>query len=319
MADNKTVQIPHNRSHLDALADKFADGRDSNDFNEFMMELENSMVFVPAQGPENMSPEMQEKAKSGQPIPIDKDHQPRVVLLAKDDGEKVLPVFTSESQIPQDKRPPAIMNIPFKMVIGILKANINEVKNIAVNPFTKGFVLNENLIDLVDRRYKAGANEAGPQGQPVRLTEDQMRAIAHVKMARELLPKKLFADPEKVLGDIKLGKEKYILSAYREAYPQNAAIPYSEDDIAVMTLQIEDDLAMTRIDLPEKHTQEGSPLRIYITKEGDRIGYYLIERGGKELPSMIATVLPDGTHEKLEEAPENGAEIEAIMGLLKPS
>ena len=320
MADNdKIIQIPQNRSHLDALADKFADDKDNNDFAAFMTELENSMVLVPAQAPDNLSPELEEKAKTGQPIPIDQDHQPKIVLLSKTDGSKVFPVFTSPAQIPNDKRPPAIMNIPFKLVIATIKNNLSEVSEIAVNPFTKGFVLNRNLIDLVDKRYKTGANERKDGGKEVQLTEKQVHAIAHVRMSRELFPKKLYEDPEKTLSDLKLGKEKYILSLYKEVYPPTLKVPYSEEEVAVMSLQIEDDLMITRIDLPEKNTQEGSPLRIYITEEAGRPGYYMVERGGKEIPSMISCVRPDGTHEKLEEAPENGAELEAIMGLLKPS
>ncbi len=34
---------------------------------------------------------------------------------------------------------------------------------------------------------------------------------------------------------------------------------------------------------------------------------------------MIARVTPDGKHEILEPAPENGAEIEAILNLVEPS
>ena len=308
-----------NRSHLDALADKFSDTQDNNDFAAFMTELENSMVLVPAEAPAEITDEIREAAKAGKPLPIDKDHQPKVCLLAKSDGTKVFPVFTSAEQIPQDKRPSAIMNLPFKNIIIMLKNNPGEVSQIAINPFTKGFVLNENLIDLVDKRYKAGANNPQAQGTNVQLTEQQLHAIAHVKMSREYLPKALFEDPSKVLSDLKLGKEKYVLDAYRHVYPANIRPPYSEDDIAVMSLQIEDDLIITRVDLPEKYTQEGSPLRIYITEHAGAFGYYMIEKGPKGLAGQIAQVDAQGTHTKIEEAPDNGAEIETIMGLIRPS
>lgn len=312
-------QIPGNRSHLDALADKFSDTQDNNDFAAFMTELENSMVLVPAEAPAEITDEIREAAKAGKPLPIDKDHQPKVCLLQKTDGSKVFPVFTSPNQIPQDKRPPAIMNLPFKNVIIMLKNNPGEVSQIAVNPFTKGFVLNENLIDLVDKRYKAGANNPQAQGTNVRLTEQQFHSIAHVKMSREYLPKALYEDPQQVLSDLKLGKEKYVLDAYKHVYPANIRPPYTEDDMAVMSLQIEDDLIITRIDLPEKYTQEGSPLRIYITEHAGQYGYYMIERGANGLPGQIAQVDAAGTHTKIEEAPDNGAEIETIMGLIRPS
>ena len=306
-----------NRSHLDVLADKFADTKDNNAFNEFMMELENSLVMIPAKAPENVSEETMEAAKSGKPIPIDLKNPPQVILLPKADGSLIFPIFTSPQQVPADKKPPVIVNLPFKAVIDLLKKNEDKVKEIIVNPFTKYIILTDKLVDLVDKRFKAGV--VGQQAQSVQLTEQQLHSIAHVKMSREELPKALFADPKKVLSDIKLGKEKYILDAYRKVYPPNIKPPYAEDDISVMCLQIDAGLLVTRIDLPEKYTQEGSPLRIYITEHDDETGYYMIEKGGKDAPAYIASVSEDGTHTKVEEAPDNGAEIEAIMSLIRPS
>lgn len=317
MAENKNEEAKID-ARLDELANKFANGKDNKDFTVFMEVLENSNVLVPAEMPDNITDSIREAARTGQAMPIDKDNQPKICLLAKNDGSKVFPIFTSRVQIPQEKIPPAIMNIPFSAVIGMLKANQDQIHEIAVNPFTNGFVLNQNLIDLVDRRYKAGANKK-TQGTPVQLTEQQFHALAHVKMSRELLPARIFADPGNVMSDLRLQKEKYIMATYKEAYPANIRVPYREEDIAIMSLQIEDDLMITRIDLPEKNTQEGSPLRIYITEEPYKVNYFLIEKGSKETPAMIAKVGADGSHIKLEEAPDNGAEIEAVMGLLKPS
>ena len=238
MADNK----------LDELANRFATNKDNNDFREFMELVENSNVFVPAELPENVTDSMREAAKTGQAMPIDKDNQPRICLLAKSDGAKVFPIFTSREQIPKEKMPPAVMNIPFSAVIGMLMANLdteNVVSEIAVNPFTNGFVLNKNLIELVDRRYKSGANKGDAEGNTVRLTEPQFHALVHVKMTRELLPAKIFENSEGVLSDLRLQKEKYVIDAYRAAYPQGAKVPYREEDVAVMSLQIEDDLVIT--------------------------------------------------------------------------
>ncbi|SCX79914.1 SseB protein N-terminal domain-containing protein [Lachnospiraceae bacterium XBB2008] len=306
-----------NRSHLDALADRFAETKDNNAFNEFMMELENSLVMVPAKAPANVTEETMEAAKKGAPIPIDLKNPPQVMLMPKKDGGLLFPVFTSPQHIPEDKKPPVIVNLPFSAVIDLLKKNEDKVSEIIVNPFTKYIILTDKLVDLVDKRIKAGV--IGQRAQNVQLTEQQIHAIAHVKMSREELPKALFEDPKKVLSDIRLGKEKYVMDAYRKVYPPNIKPPYTEDDISVMSLQIDEDMLITRIDLPEKYTQEGSPLRIYIAEHDSEIGYYMIEKGGKDSPGYIASVAEDGTHTKIEEAPDNGAEIEAIMSLIRPS
>ena len=306
-----------NRSHLDVLADKFAETKDNNVFNEFMMELENSLVMVPAKAPENVSEETMEAAKSGKPIPIDLKNPPQVLLMPKKDGGLLFPVFTSAQQIPADRKPPVIVNLPFSAVIDLLKKNEDKVSEIIVNPFSRSIILTDKLVDLVDKRIKAGV--VGQRAQSVKLTEQQIHAIAHVKMSREELPKALFADPKKVLSDIKLGKEKYILDAYRKVYPPNIKVPYSDDDISVMCLQIDEDMLITRIDLPETYTQEGSAVRIYIAEHAGETGYYMIEKGGKDAPAYVASVTEDGTHTKIEEAPDNGAEIETIMSLIRPS
>lgn len=303
-------------AQLDDLAKQFAETKDNTVFVSFMELLEKSTVMVPAQAPERMSEQVKEAAKSGKSIQVEKGNEPKICLLAKTDGSKVFPIFTSKDQIPKEKIPPAILTLPFKSVITMVKSNAEQVKEIAVNPFSHGIILNENLVDLADRRFKAAAGE----GQTVQLTEKQFHAVAHVKVSREVLPTKFFKDTENAFSDLRLYKEKMIVDAYKSIYPKEVECPYSEDDIAIMNLQIEEGLIISRIDLPEENLQPGGPVRIYITRSGDECtGYFIIEKGTKETPGNVAKIDANGTYDVIMEAPGNGAEIETIMSLIRPS
>ena len=304
---------------LDELSRQFTETKDNKVFAEFMELLERSTVFVPAQPSDEMAAKIKEAAAAGKNIPVPKDESPNICLLAKADGGKVFPIFTSKDHVPKDKLPPALLNMPFKTVISIVKTNLTEVNDIAVNPFTQGIILNENLIDLADRRYKAQAQEFAGNGQTVQVTEKQFHVIAHSQLAKETLPGLLFDNADQLMSDIRVKKEKAIVDIYKQIYPKELVCPYSEDDIAVMMLQIEDDLVVTRIDLPEENKQAGSPLRVYITQNGDEYSYFIIEKGDNGTPGHIATMKSVGDHSILMEAPDNGVEIETIMSLIRPS
>ena len=310
MADNR----------LDELAAQFAQNKQREDLVAFMDEVEKSVVLVPAQLPPVMSPQVQEALRTGAALPVEKGNEPKICLLQKEGSRKVFPIFTSRSQIPKEKMPAAILNMPFPAIINMMMANKEEVKEIVVNPFTHGIVLNENLIDLADKRFKAMANPSGPQS--VALTESQFHAVAHVKLGREKLPAKFFKDTEQAISDIKLKKEKFIVDLYKSIYPAELECPYTEDDIAVMTLQVEDGLYISRVDTPDNHLQAGAPVRIYITfgeTADNEVNYFLIEKGDKNSPNMISRMDKNGMHTPIMEAPENGAEIETIMSLINPS
>lgn len=305
---------------LDELVENFSKTKDNKLFAEMMETLEKAMVMVPAQPPQEIAEELKEAAKTGKSVPVSKGTEPQICLLAKADGGKIFPVFTSKDQIPKDKMPPALLNLPFKAVVGMVKANDSMVKDIVVNPFSIGVVLNEKLVDVVAKRYEAQDKAAAAGSQTVQVTEKQFHSIAHSKVAREVLPARIFKDTENALSDLRIKKEKMILEAYKVVYPENLECPYSEDDIAIMSLMLDDDLLIHRIDLPEANMAVGCPQRVYIAEEGENnLYYYFIEKGGKDNPGHIAQMDSNGNYSVVMEAPDNGVEIETIMSLIRPS
>lgn len=307
-------------NRLDELAAKFAQSKQREDLAAFMDAVEKSVVLVPAQLPAVITPQIKDALKSGAALPVEKGNEPRICLLQKEGRGKVFPIFTSKSQIPKEKMPAAILNMPFPAVIKMMMSNTDEVKEIVVNPFTHGILLTDKLVEMADRRLKAAANPNGPQS--VALTEDQFHALAHVKLGREALPARFFRDTKQAISDIKLKKEAFIAELYKSIYPEELECPYTEDDISVMTLQVEDGLYVSRIDTPEAHIQTGAPIRIYVTfgdTEDTPVNYFLIEKGEKKGPNMISRMNEDGLYTTIMEAPANGAEIETIMSLINPS
>lgn len=86
-----------------------------------------------------------------------------------------------------------------------------------------------------------------------------------------------------------------------------------------MTLNLTDTIQLTRLDMPDEANKKGLCYRVYAVfkRDSEEVLYYAMEN--TKDGNMIARVTPDGKHEILEPAPENGAEIEAILNLVEPS
>ena len=108
---------------------------------------------------------------------------------------------------------------------------------------------------------------------------------------------------------------KFILSLFTSVYPKEIKVPYSESDFSFMTLNVTEDMQITRIDMPDKNLIKGMCSRIYVAwkRDSEELFYYTIEK--EEEGNGIARVYADRKHEIVEPVPENGAEIEAIMNL----
>ena len=82
-----------------------------------------------------------------------------------------------------------------------------------------------------------------------------------------------------------------------------------------MTLNLSESIQLTRLDMPDEVNKKGMCYRSYVVFDRDlrEISYYTLEK--TQDGDFIAKVTKDGKHEIVEPAPENGAEIEAILSL----
>ena len=107
------------------------------------------------------------------------------------------------------------------------------------------------------------------------------------------------------------------LHFYDEVYPEGRKASYTAEDFSVMTLNITDPLQLTRVDMPDDTMKKkGMCYRVYAVRKRDaeEIVYYTLEK--TEQGNYIGRIMTDGKHELVEPAPDNGAEIEAIMNLV---
>ena len=67
--------------------------------------------------------------------------------------------------------------------------------------------------------------------------------------------------------------------------------------------------------MPDEAMKKGMCYRVYIVwkRDSQELLYYVLEK--TEKGNFIGRVDASGAHEIVEEAPDNGAEIEAVMGL----
>lgn len=301
-----------NRALEEAIA-AFRSDKERDSYVKAMELLEKSIVLVPAIPPKDMAPEIMEQLKAGKPVQFPKDTKIVPCLLRKETGEQALPVFTSPEQIPEDKKSPMVMAMPFMGVISMVSANQDKVSEVVVNPFTGILVLNQSVLEIAEKRRKAVG-----QMKTVQLTQEQFKDFAHNRVSLFLLPKFLFEQKEEGLKRLQQEEGALLLQFYDEVYPKGKRSGCRAEDFSLMTLNLSDTIQLTRLDMPDETNKKGLCYRVYAVfkRDTEEVLYYTMENTNDG--NVIARVTDDGKHEILEPAPDNGAEIEAIMGLAQP-
>lgn len=302
-------QRQDNNALEEAIA-KFREDKERDSYVKVMELLERSIVLVPAMPPKDLPAEIMEQMQAGKPVKLPKEAKILPCLLRKETGEQALPIFTSPAQIPPDKKSPMVVAMPFMGVISMVSANQDKVSEVVVNPFTGIMVLNQSILEIAEKRRKAAG-----QIKTVQVTKEQFQELAHNRMALSLLPKYLFEKGEEGLKKLQQEEGEFLMSLYEEIYPKGQKAPWQPDDFSLMTLNITDTVQLTRVDMPDETAKKNLCYRVYAVwkRDAEQLLYYALEKTGDG--NVIAKVSADGAHEVVEPAPENGAEIEAIMSL----
>ncbi len=303
----------NNKALEEAIA-AFRSDKERDSYVKVMELLEKSIVLVPAIPPKDMDPEIMEQLKAGKPVQFPKDTKIVPCLLRKETGEQALPIFTSPEQIPEDKKSPMVMAMPFRGVISMVSANQDKVAEVVVNPFTSILVLNQSVLEIAEKRRKAVG-----QMKTVQLTQEQFQDFAHNRVSLFLLPKFLFEQKEEGLKRLQQEEGALLLQFYDEVYPKGKKSGCRAEDFSLMTLNLTDTIQLTRLDMPDETNKKGLCYRVYAVfkRDTEEVLYYTMEN--TKDGNMIASVTQDGKHEILEPVPDNGAEIEAILNLVEPS
>lgn len=298
-----------NKALEEAIA-AFRSDKERDSYVKVMELLEKSIVLVPTMPPKDIAPELMEQLKAGKPVQFPKETKIVPCLLRKETGEQALPIFTSPGQIPADKKSPMVMAMPFMGVVSMAAANQDKVEEVVVNPFTGMMVLNKSVLEIAEKRRKAAG-----QIKTVQLTQEQFRDFAHNRVSLFLLPKYLFAHKEEGLKKMQQEEGAFLLQLYDQVYPEGKKSGHRAEDFSFMTLNLTDTIQLTRLDMPDETNKKGLCYRVYAVfmRDTEEVLYYTLEN--TQDGNMIARVTPDGKHEVVEPAPDNGAEIEAIMSL----
>lgn len=301
-----------NRALEEAIA-AFRSDKERDSYVKVMELLEKSIVLVPTMPPKDIDPALMEQLKAGKPVQFPKDTKIVPCLLRKETGEQALPIFTSPQQIPEDKKSPMVMAMPFMGVVSMAAANQEKVAEVVVNPFTGMMVLNQSILEIAEKRRKAVG-----QMKTVQLTPEQFQDFAHNRVSLFLLPKYLFENGEEGLKRLQQEEGSLLLQFYEEVYPKGKKCGCRAEDFSFMTLNLTDTIQLTRLDMPDETNKKGLCYRVYAVfkRDTEEVLYYTLEN--TKDGNMIARVTKDGKHEILEPAPDNGAEIEAVMGLAQP-
>lgn len=301
-------------SQLEKLAEEFVKDRQNEKYAKVMGVLERSVVLVPVMQPRGLDEETQRLMREGKPVKLPGDAHITPCLLRKETGEQALPVFTSAAQIPEDRKSPAVLAMPFHVCVSMVMSNQEHVEAMVLNPFTHNIALPGSILEVAARRRDAIKNS---QTQTIRMTREQLGQVMHNRMALYLLPRYLFEHKEEGLRELQKEEGILLFGLYRESYPagsREAAIGGPED-FSVMTLNVTEDMQITRVDMPEWTNAKGMCYRVYVVRlqESGEIFYYTLEKTDQS--NYIGRVAPDGKHELVEPVPDNGAEIEAVMNL----
>lgn len=270
--------------------------------------------MVPTMPPSDIAPELMEQLKAGKPVQFPKETKIVPCLLRKETGEQALPIFTSPEQIPEDKKSPMVMAMPFMGVIAMAAANQDKVAEVVVNPFTEMMVLNRSVLEIAEKRRKAAG-----QIKTVQLTKEQFQDLAHNRVTHAILPKYLFENGEEGLKTLQREEGAFLLKLYEQIYPKGQKCGSRAEDFSLMTLNLTDTIQLTRLDMPDETNKKGLCYRVYAVfkRDTEEVLYYTLEN--TKDGNFIARVTQDGKHEILEQTPDNGAEIEAVLNLAEPS
>lgn len=307
MAENKI-----DNTQLEAVLEEFVQGRQKEKYAAVMEVLERSLILVPVMQPQGLDEEAQRLMKEGKQVRIPQGAKIMPCLLRKETGEQALPIFTSAAQIPEDRKPPALMALPFEACLSMFMANPGQVEAMVMNPFTHNMVLPQAVLDVAVKRF--GAKK---QPKTIKVTEQQFGQLVHNRVALQMLPGYLFTHGEEGLRQLQHEEGALMLRFYRECYPEErkSAVAVRQEDFSVMALNVTEDMQITRIDMPDSAAKKGMCYRAYAVwmRGTQELLYYTLEK--TEQGNQIGKVSPDGKHEFVEQAPDNGAEIEAVMGL----
>lgn len=331
MTDNKL---------LEEKVHDFLENQVEKKFVAVMELLENAKVYVPATPPANLTTEMMNIMRAGGNIPALPNVRPEPFLIRKQDGGTILPIFTSKEKIPEDKKVPILMYMPYLACVSLFMHNQVKIQEIVLNPFTEGLTITKDQIQVAYNRMKReeererqiqAAHEAEKQmsenaasssdkvsNKTVQMTEKEFKKLVNHRAAFAMLPMFFLGEPVLALEQLLSQKEAFLVEMYATLYPSKDRCDYTKEDFSVLAMTVSDSLQIVRIDLPEVKPVADTVLRVYLAsnpENAENLRYYTVTRTEQGSVNRIDRIFKDKHTEEMMTIEDYGSEISEVMEL----
>lgn len=255
------------------------------------------------------------------PANVNEKKQPIPVLIKNKEGEAFLPIYTSKEQLPKDQMTPALVNMPYLAINNMASKKETKLDGIAFNPFTNNLIFKRPLVEKIEKVEKArreGKTTASPtKGKTVQMTAQQYVIFERLQFEHMFLPTKMFAEGKEFMTKLADNKEQFIDELYEESYQQKRMYPYMEEDFSVMSMQISDELNVTRVDFPTRDMAPACAVRAYLVwdESKDNGRYFTIDLT-KEKGTELIEITAEHMRISHGEAPVEGAELQTVLDLV---
>lgn len=280
-------------------------------------QLQKTMFIIPAMLPKDVDKEDLQKMaleSGGGVVKLPEGTRPVPCILTNKDGSTFFPVYTSQTHIPKEPKFDVLMNMPFKSCYTLALSESLKAEGIALNPFTDNLLLKKELLQAI----RTDDEKAAAQGKQMKITPEQFKIMMRQRVEFHDLPFRAYKEGAAFIHQLSDEKEALINEIYKNAYQNPELYPYGENDFAVMSLNISEDLMLVRVDLPPVKAPAQLCYRVYITlnPKSEEIHYFTIENAREKDARNLGGVDSEGKHVEYGAAPVEGAELQRVMDLI---
>lgn len=285
--------------------------------NALIHQVRKTVFLVPGILPDTPeAEEFRKKAKesAGQQLQLPKEAMPLPSILKNPQGATFLPVYTTAEQIPKEPKFDVIMNMPFMTCCASALGKLG-TQGIAMNPFSDNLLFQKEVLEAILK----DSSSAAPNPDPSKMSPKQRQIMMRQRAEFHDFPFRAYKEGAEFIHKLSDEKEALVSEIYKNAYQDPEVCPYGEGDFSVMPLNINEELLLVRVDLPEVKENAQLCYRLYLTlnPQTEQIHYFTVERGKKKDERNLCGVSPEGKHLEYGEAPVEGAEMQRIIDILK--
>jgi|GEM_PF-3249397 len=323
--EKKTVAPEFANEAVETAMKAFLGEKNNENMAKLMQVMKDARFLVPADFPPEIKKQVIEKAKRGEKIDVKSAPRMLPIIVQNQKGEHFAPAYTSRSQMKEDAKYPAILNVTIDELLRIGSAPQLDLKGIIVNPDTDKMILHPKFIDAMKKVKAAQAQQgqAAPQGKPqvkeFKMSRAQFELYARRTCEWGIIPRVVYKENAEFMKKLEDQPGKFMASLYRQPYGDKLPCPYSEKDFDVMILNIDDETCVASIELPKQNMAPQMAHSMYIVwnPQNNEMHYFTIEQGMPNEDNVLCGVNADGKREELQTAPSTGNEISAVLDLVR--